>query len=69
MAQDFTKVPTKTLSGLCQLLKDETQNTINYNLRYNLRYNIPVSAAQQLIDNAIEQRREIIGYYIASQNN
>lgn len=41
------------------------QNTINYNLRYN----IPVSDAQQLIDNAIEQRREIIGYYIASQNN
>jgi hypothetical protein len=49
------------------------QNTINYNLRYNLRYNIryniPGSDAQQLIDNAIEQRREIIGYYIASQNN
>jgi endonuclease I len=43
----------------------KAQNIINYNLRYN----IPIADANKLLSNALEKRREIIGYYIASQNN
>jgi len=47
---------------------ENIQNSVNYNLRYNIPRHMLLSETKQLVDSALEQRREIIGYYLASQN-
>jgi len=61
------------ITNLKRMLNKEqisTQLTMAQNIiNYNLRYNISSADANKLLSNTLEKRREIIGYYIASQNN